>query len=164
MIPQKLLAKILALPLAVTFIVTGGGVVLASPVHRNTLVSGNQIGGVSTDHIVTPDGIATVIEDVENGIITVIDEAGRKAIFDRTEMLDLASKMSVDQSGISMKRAAAVSEGTRAYLCNFFAGVAAGAEGWAWQTALALAKVHPGVRVLVTGGQIAFWAFITTHC
>ncbi|APT91718.1 hypothetical protein CPHO_00885 [Corynebacterium phocae] len=85
-------------------------------------------------------------------------------VFDRAEILDMADQLSTSKQASRMMRTASVSEGTRKYLCNLFAGTAAAAQGWAWQTALAIAKVHAGVRALVMAGQIAFWAFIGTNC
>lgn len=164
MTQKKFLARTLALPLAFAVTFSGGGVALAHTPESNAPISTSQTNGTSTDHIVTPDGTATVIEDLENGTITVIDETGQKAVFDRAEILDLAAQIPTSKQDGRMATTASVGEGTRAYLCNLFAGVAAGAQSWAWQTALAIAKVHPGVRAVVAGGQVAFWAFITTQC
>lgn len=165
MLQSKILARTLTLPIAFTIAFSGGGVAVAQDATSATSAS-ISAHGVSTDHITTPDGTAAVTEDFEAGTITVTDENGETVVFDRNEILGMAAQIpttTVQKDGRMMATAAADS-GTRAYLCNLFAGVAAGAQSWAWQTALAIAKVHPGVRAITAGGQIAFWAFITTQC
>lgn len=126
--PKKVLARTLALPLAFAVTFLGGGVALAHTPESNAPIPTNQTNGTSTDHIVTPDGTATVIEDLANGTITVIDETGQKAVFDRAEILDLAAQIPTTQQDSRMATTASVGEGTRAYLCNLFAGIAAGPQ------------------------------------
>lgn len=162
---RKILARALALPIASVIAFTSGGVAIAQNATSVTRTS-VSVNGTSTDHIITPDGTAFVTENFEAGTITVTDENGETVVFDRNEILAMATQIptvTAHKDG-RMMATAAVNSGTRAYLCNLFAGVAAGMQSWAWQTALAIAKVHPGVRAITAGGQIAFWAFITTQC
>lgn len=132
-----------------------------SPAVGQTLQVSNSTSVVTVEG---SEGDLTVYNNEATGEITVVEEDGTETVFNEDQLLaDLEASAGVSETA-PPEGVAVASFDAKSYLCNLAVGTASGLHGYAWQTALTMAKFHPVARVATAGGEIAFAAWVSSHC